>query len=873
MEVEVPRRFSLRSCFSEFKDFVPPGQPTYPYGAPGWHDPPAVSRSVEDPHLSRRRDFDVRLRTEHNSHSADDDMCGPSPVVMSATGSNQAATDTTTKSTELPSPAHGEDTALSPTTEPDATPISTGRKGKKKPYRRHAKPPVSYTAMIAAVIQESPEKKLTLLQIVDELKRRYSFFNGDYKGWKNSVRHNLSLNKCFVKWPTCRKWAKMSVAMPEAVFTLQDGLHIKRNNTTERCGISQRSRQGWSAVRDVTPVPVPQLECRLPKPGRGYSFDRLLKKSERDGRKRGVFLVSSGNIRKDGRSLTKTKKDGRDRDTTKVPRDADRPFGKDNFWTVDGIESYLNPDGTFRQRRKRAQPGTAATTKKSTRSDPVEEPKVKNSKPAKTAGKRLPKADRTRQDSSDADDSRTETSVAEEGNAKETEHQASKDEHGKIGTETRKAEKFRGPYAIDSLLSPRDVTDGPDHSPVLFYLSPRYTHRPTPEQPDAETAMDVDNRSETAHPSDDNKSPENNRGTEQPASQNDDASTSADETPMQVQQAFHQDKPATEELSPLQDQTGHGNTPSSDRDRDVTPVPAAPETEDNRTRSPPEGGSHQAFGGYASGLPPPLYRQPSPPWSFRSSPLNDRYTSWESSAADSSVFPSFRSSFHHPSPAVPPSPRCAPWLDRSLPSPYGFDLPSLRSWASPGSAVWPSPTWSPNGGGTSPIINFSGPLKDPSYRFSSTPYPPSHSFSDRSNTSSLSDYPPHHPALSQHQYGHVPLPAAEGIAPKSADSAHSSYSYAPPMATQPHQPARSFSVCSNTRHHDFKPPTRPSVAFGSCDPPSPRVPGVYPPYMLPARSLHLIEPVPRHLSYVYHSASANCTCTLCVDAYRAGALV
>ncbi|XP_019641739.1 PREDICTED: forkhead box protein H1-like [Branchiostoma belcheri] len=199
MEVEVPRRFSIRSCFSEFKDFVPPGQPTYPYGAPGWHDPPAVSRSVEDPHLSRRRDFDVRLRTEHNSHSADDDMCGPSPVVMSATGSNQAATDTTTKSAELPSPAHGEDTALSPTTEPDVTPTSTGRKGKKKPYRRHAKPPVSYTAMIAAVIQESPEKKLTLLQIVDELKRRYSFFNGDYKGWKNSVRHNLSLNKCFVK--------------------------------------------------------------------------------------------------------------------------------------------------------------------------------------------------------------------------------------------------------------------------------------------------------------------------------------------------------------------------------------------------------------------------------------------------------------------------------------------------------------------------------------------------------------------------------------------------------------------------------------------------------------------------------------------------
>ncbi|XP_023679424.2 forkhead box protein H1 [Paramormyrops kingsleyae] len=70
---------------------------------------------------------------------------------------------------------------------------------RKKNYQRYPKPPYSYLAMIAMVIQNSPEKKLTLSQILKEISTLFPFFKGNYKGWKDSVRHNLSSYDCFVK--------------------------------------------------------------------------------------------------------------------------------------------------------------------------------------------------------------------------------------------------------------------------------------------------------------------------------------------------------------------------------------------------------------------------------------------------------------------------------------------------------------------------------------------------------------------------------------------------------------------------------------------------------------------------------------------------
>ncbi|RWA07714.1 hypothetical protein EKO27_g7399 [Xylaria grammica] len=90
----------------------------------------------------------------------------------------------------------------------DAAPITESRPSKRPKTEEAAfptiyddgmKPGHSYAQLIGMAILRAPRRKLTLSQIYKWISDTYKFYNANDAGWQNSIRHNLSLNKAFIK--------------------------------------------------------------------------------------------------------------------------------------------------------------------------------------------------------------------------------------------------------------------------------------------------------------------------------------------------------------------------------------------------------------------------------------------------------------------------------------------------------------------------------------------------------------------------------------------------------------------------------------------------------------------------------------------------
>ncbi|XP_069381660.1 forkhead box protein J1-A [Paralichthys olivaceus] len=65
----------------------------------------------------------------------------------------------------------------------------------------HIKPPYSYATLICLAMQASKKSKITLSSIYHWITDNFCYYRHADPTWQNSIRHNLSLNKCFIKVP------------------------------------------------------------------------------------------------------------------------------------------------------------------------------------------------------------------------------------------------------------------------------------------------------------------------------------------------------------------------------------------------------------------------------------------------------------------------------------------------------------------------------------------------------------------------------------------------------------------------------------------------------------------------------------------------
>ncbi|XP_070699584.1 forkhead box protein O1-A-like [Pempheris klunzingeri] len=104
---------------------------------------------------------------------------------------------------QLPGPQLPPQQQVPPPPPPPAGVAPLGQR-KSSSSRRNAWGNMSYADLITKAIDSSPEKRLTLSQIYDWMVKSVPYFKdkGDSNssaGWKNSIRHNLSLHSRFVR--------------------------------------------------------------------------------------------------------------------------------------------------------------------------------------------------------------------------------------------------------------------------------------------------------------------------------------------------------------------------------------------------------------------------------------------------------------------------------------------------------------------------------------------------------------------------------------------------------------------------------------------------------------------------------------------------
>ncbi|UXI20798.1 allergen [Sarcoptes scabiei] len=160
-------------------------------------------------------------------------------------------------------------------------------------YRSNeVRPPFTYASLIRQAIIESPDKQLTLNEIYNWFQNTFVYFRRNAATWKNAVRHNLSLHKCFMRVENVKG----------AVWTVDEMEFYKRRppKSEGKTSMSHDDELGmlWSnGSNDLvsSPVSLPKKSVGRGRPKRST----LIAKCEQSNKSKQNEIDDENRIKKD----------------------------------------------------------------------------------------------------------------------------------------------------------------------------------------------------------------------------------------------------------------------------------------------------------------------------------------------------------------------------------------------------------------------------------------------------------------------------------------------------------------------------------------------------------------------------------------------